>query len=201
MARLFHPVDAMGTLYTSDGLRLAYPTSDFLLETAALEEPRPGVRSEIVTEARYLVVWVQYIAEIGFLISVLLAKSALVAFAFAFILWFLEEARYRLLGPYIPYNGLYFSKAWAWLRYVAFPLMALQMWPQSKGFAILIAAFSVYPVFSIVTLVFTFAVSLTLLKLLYLRFGEKWYMSPGPAIILRCTIERWKRQVESQKAG
>ena len=198
MARLVHPIDAMGILYTSDGLRLGYPTSDFLLKTAPLEEARPGVRSEIVTEAQHLGVWIQSIAEIGFLVAAALLKSVLAAFVLAFILWFFEQVRCRLFGPFSPYNGLYLSRAWAWLRYVAFPLVAILMWPHSKGFAILIAVFSLYPLFSIPILFFTFAISLTLGRLLYLRFGEKsWLMSPVEAIILRCAIERWKGRLES----
>lgn len=74
----------------------------------------------------------------------------------------------------------------------------MQTWDYSTGFAIVIAIFSIRFFFSLVILIYAFAIGLPLTKLVlqYTRFEEtrltSRLTSPVEAIILCCTIEKWK---------
>lgn len=198
MPRKIEPMDVMGTLHSSDGLRFSFPTASFLELTEGLEAARPGVRSEIITEAQYAEMWRQTFPEIAFLISVLLLDSALAAFAISGVAWTFEQVRCLTVGPFFPYNGTFISRHWNWLRFLAFPITAMQTWDYSTGFAIVIAIFSIRSFFSLVILIYAFAIGLPLTKLVlqYTRFEEtrltSRLTSPVEAIILCCTIEKWK---------
>ena len=198
MAKLVHPHDEMGTLYTSDGLRLDCSTADFMSYTASLENARPGVRSEIVTEAQCASLWAtRCVPEIVFLAAAVQWRSALVALVFTFGFWLVEYLRCLIFGAYFLYNGVMLSKLWSWLRYLAFPLVGVVVWGDNRMFAVLIFAFIIPMLVDVLILIFQFAIAGTLFRFLYLRFGEGWYTNPVKASIVRSTLQRWTTRIDT----
>jgi hypothetical protein len=166
--------------------------------TASLEEARPGVRSEIVTEARHLSVWAtRGVPEIVLLIAAVQQGSVFAAFAFTFIFWLVEHLRCLTGGAHFLYNGLFLSRMWSWLRYLAFPLVGVLLWANNEVFALLIIAFTIPILIDILVLIFQFAIAGTLFRVLYQMFGEGWYTNPLKASVVGSTVGRWTRRLEA----
>lgn len=187
------PVDTMGSLYSSAGLRFGgFQTSQFMELTEDLEELRPGVREEIVAEAHYLAFWLHRFPEIAFFFGTLFSRSLLVGslcFVGAFLL---EIFRFYILGasPFVSH----LHRLWNWTRWPLFLGASLLLWPEGRIIPIVFMMFLILQGWAgLISTIVMLPIKLTALTLLYRLSGKKRphiYNMEGHA--MQYAIDRWR---------
>ena len=184
------PLDVMGSLYSSGGLRFGgFQTPDYLDATEPLEEKQPGIREKIIAEAHYIVYWLHRFPEICFFLGIILYRSislGLLLFAAAYIL---EVVRFYAFGPSILLSHA--CRAWNWVKAPAFIVAAGILWPDGILLPITLLVFLVVQGwFSAVSSVGMLPVRFVITRIVYKRYGGHWHNMEGMAISF--VINKWR---------
>ena len=145
------PSDSVdGVLHSARGLRFEWKTKEFLRWTSECEERKPGAREEIIAEAHHLAVWPHHVAEIAFFIGTLYAnlffQNRLISIVLGFVCliaaFHLEVIRFYSQGPTGTSRALsYLSMTWGLLKWPAFLIAAVMLWPHGKIISIAFVLF------------------------------------------------------------
>lgn len=190
------PVDAVGSLYSSGGLRFGgFQTEQFIDLTKELENARPGVREEIVGEAHYLSCWLHKFPEIAFFAGTLLSRSFLVGCLCFESGQIFEMVRFYTLGASPLISKL--CRLWDWMKIPLFIGAAILLWPEGKLLPIIFITFLVLQGwFSLASTVFMAPVTLPILRWIYRTFGEQQpNIHNMEGIAMQLVIGRWHRKL------
>lgn len=189
------PVDNMGSLYSSKGLRFGgFQTVDFIAQTELLEARMPNIRRTIVAEAHYLVMWLHHFSEVGFLIGIFFFHSILHGIIFFCGAYFIELFRFYSFGasPIIPKV----SKLWNLVKLPAFIGAIIVLWNPHLQLALILIVFVVLQLwFILLTTLVMLPVRIIFARHLYIRVG---HIMPGAhnmeAMALQLSIQRWQQK-------
>ena len=195
--RCVEPVDVMGTLYSSDGLRFGgYRTQDFLAATEELEAARPGVRSEIVTDGKYCAVWIRAFAELCFLVAAVSLHSLIFGCGALALGYAVELVRCYVKGPFYLYNSSLFCRVYVLLRIPAFVLAFFLTYGESKPLAIGIAAVFILESLGIMTTVVGIPIRLLVARALHGLSGSDLFLNNPESFVVSWTIKRWRIRLD-----
>jgi hypothetical protein len=195
--RRAEPVDVMGTLYSSDGLRFGgYRTQDFLDATEELEATRQGVRGEIVTEAKYCAVWLRAFAELCFLGAAVSLESLILGSGALALGYTVELVRCYVRGPFYLYNSSLFCRGYVWLRIPAFILAFILTYAGSKRLAVGIAAFFILESWGVITTLVGIPIRLLVTKSLHWLSGSDLFLNNPESFVVSYTIKRWRKRLD-----
>lgn len=192
------PMDVMGSIYSSGGLRFGgFRTSQFNEMTSELENSRPGVREEIMAEAHYLTYWLYRFPEIAFFIGALLYES-LLAGCLCFIGGYIYQI-FRFYTPFFRASPLVsqLCRFWEWIKIPLFIGTAILLWPDSKVLSIAFIIFLVLQGwFSVVSSVIMLPVRILIIKLAYMIFrNHSSQIHNIEGVALQMVIERWYKKI------
>jgi hypothetical protein len=190
------PIDTMGSLYSSGGLRFGgFQTDQFIELTKELENIRPGVREEIVGEAHYLSCWLHRFPEIAFFVGTLLSRSFPIGCLCFVSGHVLEMVRFYIFGasPFISK----LCRSWDWTKIPLFIGAAILLWPAGKLLPIVLITFLILQGwFSFVSSVLMLPISLPILRWIYRTFGGQHpNIHNMEGMSMRLVIDRWHREL------
>lgn len=190
------PVDTMGSLYSSAGLRFGgFRTSQFIELTEDLEELRPGVREEIVAEAHYLAFWLHRFPEIAFFFGTLVSRSLLVGFLCFVGAFLLEIFRFYTFGASPLLSHLH--RLWNWIKWPLFIGASLLLWPEGRLIPLVFMIFLILQGWAgLISTLGMLPIKLAILTLLYRLSGKKRpriFNMEGHA--MQYVIDRWRMKL------
>jgi hypothetical protein len=134
-------VSVDGVLYSARGLSFGWETKDFLHWTSECEERAIGAREQIIAEAHHLAVWPHRFSELAFFIGTLYVNlflqnafiSIVIGGTCLIAAFHLEVIRFYSQGTVGTSRALsYLSMTWGLLKWPAFLLAAVLLWPHGK---------------------------------------------------------------------
>ncbi|MFQ3579198.1 MAG: hypothetical protein SNJ71_03535 [Bacteroidales bacterium] len=187
------PIDIIGSLYSSGGLRFGgFRTSQFLELTEYMEELRPGVREEIIGESNYLAIWPHRFPELAFFIGTLFSKSLFtgsICFVGAVVL---ETFRFYFFGASSVISNL--CKYWNWIKFPLFLITAVFLWSEGNLIPVVFVLFLVLQGWlGIISNVIMLPVRFPLVMLLS-RWAKHTHAFQE-ALALQFVIDRWRKKL------
>lgn len=188
------PVDRMGALYSSDGLRFGgFQTAQFFEMTDDLEDIRPGVREEIVAEAHYLVHWLHVFPEIGFFLGTIISKSLLVGFICFVVAYILEIIRFYTLRASPVISKLCYI--WNWIKIPLFVGAAILLWPQGKLIPIIFILFLILQCkLMLISVIAMLPIKLLIGLWIFKKYNDP-YMNNMEALAMGYVLDRWRMEL------
>ena len=185
------PTDVVGTLYDELGLKLFYPTEQFVTETEQLESVREGVREEIIGEAHHLILWKDRLQEIAFLLALFFYHSLWAGLLGFVIAWAIENVRLYLFGP--SRMLAQFSRLWLVLRIPVFLWMAYLLWPTETFLSVSLVLFLVLQSGLHLLTIATLPLTILLASILHKTIGRKYPLGALPeGLAVHWIILRWR---------
>jgi hypothetical protein len=202
------PVDAVGVLYSSGGIRFGgYQTSQFIDLTAELELIRPDAQEEIVAEAHYLAIWLHTFPAIAFLIGTVWTRSLLIGFLWFVGAFLFEAFRFYAFGASPVMSHL--SRLWEWLKWPSFLISAILLWPEGWVIPLALVGFLILQGWlKVITTVLFLPMRIGVAylgnrALLGIQFNEQQPAMEGLA--MQWVIDRWQKKhekaIESLRSG
>lgn len=194
-----------GVLYSARGLSFEWKTEEFLSWTSECEGRKPGAREEIIAEAHHLALWPHHFSELAFFIGTLYANLFLQNALMSIVLgltclvavFHLEVIRFYSQGAAGTSRALsYVSMSWGLLKWPAFLMAAVTLWPHEKIIAV---AFIVFLIVQVRLKLITEALSPLriaatdwILNLIHGQAEDFTYITE--AMSLAWVIDRWRHE-------